>query len=73
MMLFVNAHPQIKVAGETEVEHKKPVHRQNSVYKNLELAPEPVEAHIDLVNFRNSDIEYVMHQPLIFFSIAVVE
>jgi hypothetical protein len=61
MMLLVNAHPQIKIAGDTEVEHEETIDGNNTVNKYLKLAPELIEANINLVNFGNSYVEDVMH------------
>lgn len=73
VMLLVNTYPEVEIARGAEVEDEQAVHRENAVHINLELPPELVETDIDLVYFSHTYIENVMHQPLIFFSMAVVE
>lgn len=61
VMLFVNAHPQIEIAGEAEVEHEEAIDGHNSINENLEFAPELIVANIDLVNFGCSYVKDVVH------------
>jgi hypothetical protein len=65
VMFFVDAHPQIEIAGEAEVEKKEAVYGRNAIHKNLELAPELIKSYIDLVNFGDTNVEDVMHGNLL--------